>query len=294
MKKIITRLIATAVAAVSVVSLAACSSTSATDSDHKITIGIKFDQPGVGFKKGGTYTGFDVSVARYIAHELGYKDYEIVWREAPSKQREAMLQNRDVDMILASYSITDDRKKTVDFAGPYLVAGQDLLVRSDNTTINGPEDLDGKRLCSVTGSTSAVVIKERYSNKVQLMEQPSYAECATALFSGIVDAVTTDNIILAGLASNSRGRLKLVGKPFTQEYYGVGLHKGDYELAKKINAAINKMVSTGDWEQAIEDNTSGTGFTPDTQYNPPFANQGESAQSVEFARSTEESSDSKN
>ncbi len=276
MKKILTRAAAALIAAISVVSLAACgSSSSAADSNHKIRIGIKFDQPGVGFKKGGTYTGFDVSVARYIAHYLGYKDYEIEWKEAPSKQREAMLENRDVDMILASYSITDDRKKTVSFAGPYLVAGQDLLVRKDNTSIKGPEDLNGKRLCSVTGSTSAVVIKERYSTNVQLMEQPSYAECATALFSGIVDAVTTDNIILAGLAANSRGRLKLVGAPFTQEYYGVGIHKGDTKLAKQINAAINDMIKTGAWEQAIKDNTSGTGFTPDSRYNPPTVNEGE-------------------
>ncbi|WP_018143834.1 glutamate ABC transporter substrate-binding protein [Alloscardovia criceti] len=275
MKKILTKITALVAALVSVASLAACGSTSYGDSNHKITIGIKFDQPGVGFKKGGTYTGFDVSVAKYIANYMGYEDYEIVWKEAPSKQREAMLQNNDVDMILASYSITDDRKKTVDFAGPYLVAGQDLLVRSDNTTITGPNDLNGKRLCSVTGSTSAVVIKQRYSSEVQLMEQPSYAECATALFSGIVDAVTTDNIILAGLAANSRGRLKLVGAPFTQEYYGVGIHKGNTTLAKQINDAINDMIKTGAWEQAIKDNTRGTGFTPDPQYNPPTANEGE-------------------
>lgn len=278
MKKVLTRLIASAVAAVSVFSLAACgnsSSASVAESSHKITIGIKFDQPGVGYKKGGTFTGFDVSVARYIANYMGYEDYEIEWKESPSKQREAMLQNNDVDMILASYSITDDRKKTVDFAGPYLVAGQDLLVRSDNTSINGPDDLDGKRLCSVTGSTSATVIKERYASGVQLMEQPSYAECATALFSGIVDAVTTDDIILAGLASNSRGRLKLVGAPFTQEYYGVGIHKGNHELAAKINEAINDMIATGAWQQAIEDNTKGTGYTPNEKYNPPTATEGE-------------------
>lgn len=276
MKKILTKFIALVTAAFSVLSLAACAgSSSVAQSSHKITIGIKFDQPGVGYKKGGTYTGFDVSVARYIANYLGYQDYEIEWKEAPSKQREAMLQNEDVDMILASYSITDDRKKTVDFAGPYLVAGQDLLVRSDNTSIHGPQDLDGRRLCSVTGSTSATVIKERYSSKVQLMEQPSYAECATALFSGIVDAVTTDDIILAGLASNSRGRLKLVGQPFTEEHYGVGLHKGNHKLAKKINEAINDMIKSGAWEQAIEDNTKGTGFTPNEKVNPPVAQEGE-------------------
>ncbi len=118
------------------------------------------------------------------------------------------MQNGDVDMILATYSITDERKKAVSFAGPYFVAGQDLLVRKDDNSINGPEDLNGKRLCSVTGSTSAATVKEKFANEVQLMEQPGYAECATALFSGIVDAVTTDDIILAGLASASRGKLR--------------------------------------------------------------------------------------
>lgn len=255
-----------------VVGLSACGAARGK-SDHVITIGIKFDQPGLGYKKNGTYSGFDVDVARYIANKLGYKDYEINWVEAPSKQRETMLQNGDVDMILATYSITDDRKKTVDFAGPYLVAGQDLLVRKDNTDIHGPQDLNGKRLCSVTGSTSATVIKRKYSNKVQLMEQPSYAECATALFSGIVDAVTTDDVILAGLSANARGRLKLVGRPFTQEYYGVGIQKNarSRAFAHKINAAINEMVSTGVWQRDLSKDTDGSGYRPDPRYNPPKA-----------------------
>ena len=177
-------------------SLAACGA----DETGKIRIGIKFDQPGLGFKKSGTYVGFDVDVAKYVAKKLGYSEDQIIWKEAPSKQREAMIQNGDVDMILATYSITDERKKAVSFAGPYFVAGQDLLVRKDDNSINGPEDLNGKRLCSVTGSTSAATVKEKFASEVQLMEQPGYAECATALFSGIVDAVTTDDIILAGLA----------------------------------------------------------------------------------------------
>ena len=252
-------------------SLAACGQ----DEPGKIRIGIKFDQPGLGFKKSGTYVGFDVDVAKYIAKKLGYSEDEIIWKEAPSKQREAMIQNGDVDMILATYSITDERKKAVSFAGPYFVAGQDLLVRKDDNSINGPEDLNGKRLCSVTGSTSAATVKEKFASEVQLMEQPGYAECATALFSGIVDAVTTDDIILAGLASASRGKLKVVGKPFTQEYYGVGIKKGDTALAKKINAAITEMIKDGSWERAIADNTEGTSYTPNAEYNPPKPTEGE-------------------
>lgn len=256
--------------------VAACGSSGADDGDV-IKVGIKFDQPGLGFKKSGTYEGFDVDVARYIANQLGYTDSQIVFKEAPSKQREAMLQNGDVDMILATYSITDERKKAVDFAGPYFVAGQDLMVRANDDSIKGPQDLNGKRLCSVTGSTSAKIVKERFAKEVQLMEQPGYAECATALLSGIVDAVTTDDIILAGLASASRGKLKVVGKPFTEEYYGVGIKKDadSKEFATKINAAIEDMEKTGEWERAIESATEGTGYKPNPKYNPPKPDEGE-------------------
>ena len=269
--RIARRALAALAAVACTMSLAACGA----DESGKIRIGIKFDQPGLGFKKSGTYVGFDVDVAKYVAKKLGYSEDEIVWKEAPSKQREAMLQNGDVDMILATYSITEERKNAVSFAGPYFVAGQDLLVRKDDHSINGPEDLNGKRLCSVTGSTSAATVKEKFASEVQLMEQPGYAECATALFSGIVDAVTTDDIILAGLASASRGKLRVVGKPFTQEYYGVGIKKGDTALAKKINAAITEMIKDGSWERAIADNTEGTSYTPNAEYNPPKPTEGE-------------------
>ena len=270
-RRIARRALAALAAVACTMSLAACGA----DESGKIRIGIKFDQPGLGFKKSGTYVGFDVDVAKYVAKKLGYSEDEIVWKEAPSKQREAMLQNGDVDMILATYSITDERKNAVSFAGPYFVAGQGLLVRKDDHSINGPEDLNGKRLCSVTGSTSAATVKEKFASEVQLMEQPGYAECATALFSGIVDAVTTDDIILAGLASASRGKLRVVGKPFTQEYYGVGIKKGDTALAKKINAAITEMIKDGSWERAIADNTEGTSYTPNAEYNPPKPTEGE-------------------
>lgn len=270
-RRIARRALAALAAVACTMSLAACGA----DESGKIRIGIKFDQPGLGFKKSGTYVGFDVDMDKYVAKKLGYSEDEIVWKEAPSKQREAMLQNGDVDMILATYSITDERKNAVSFAGPYFVAGQDLLVRKDDHSINGPEDLNGKRLCSVTGSTSAATVKEKFASEVQLMEQPGYAECATALFSGIVDAVTTDDIILAGLASASRGKLRVVGKPFTQEYYGVGIKKGDTALAKKINAAITEMIKDGSWERAIADNTEGTSYTPNAEYNPPKPTEGE-------------------
>ena len=173
----------------------------------KLTIGIKFDQPHLGFKDGNTYSGFDVDVATYVAGKLGFKPDQIVWKEAVSAQRETLLQNHQVDLIFATYSITDARKEKVAFAGPYFVAGQDLLIRSGTTDITGPQSLNnGKKLCSVSGSTPAQNIKDKYASGVELVEFKTYSECVQALIAQKVDAVTTDDIILAGLAAASAAK----------------------------------------------------------------------------------------
>ncbi|WP_237209814.1 glutamate ABC transporter substrate-binding protein [Rothia nasimurium] len=261
---------AAASAALLATSVLAFSGCTATGSEDTIRIGIKYDQPGLGYQDGRDYTGFDTDVARYVAAELGYSEDQIEWVEAPSANRENMLTNNQVDMIFATYSITEKRLKTVDFAGPYFVAGQDLLVQAENTDITGPESLAGKNLCSVTGSTSAKKIQDNYSSEVQLVQQNSYSDCVVALNAGMVDAVTTDDIILAGLASTkaNQGELKLAGNTFSTENYGVGLPKGSDKCAA-INAAINKMVETGAWEEAIEKNVGAAGYTYNAELNPP-------------------------
>jgi len=253
--------------------LAACGGDSDTGgepgSGGKVVIGIKFDQPGLGLKEGDTYTGFDVEVANYVAKDLGYTEVE--FKESPSAQRETLIQSDQVKMIFATYSITDDRKEKISFAGPYFIAGQDLLVKADNTDITGPDSLNGKKLCSVTGSTSAKKIKDNYASGVQLQEFDTYSKCVEALNAGQIDAVTTDNVILAGFAAQSQyqGKLKVVGKPFSEERYGVGIKKGDTELCGKINAALEKMVSDGSWEKALADTVGASGFKPDSATNPP-------------------------
>lgn len=261
---------AAACAALLATGILALSGCSATGSEDTIRIGIKYDQPGLGYQDGRDYTGFDTDVARYVAAELGYSEEQIEWVEAPSANRENMLTNNQVDMIFATYSITEKRLKTVDFAGPYFVAGQDLLVQAENTDITGPESLAGKNLCSVTGSTSAKKIQDKYSSEVQLVQQNSYSDCVVALNAGMVDAVTTDDIILAGLASTkaNQGELKLVGNTFSTENYGVGLPKGSDKCAA-INAAINKMVETGAWEEAIKKNVGAANYTYNAELNPP-------------------------
>jgi glutamate transport system substrate-binding protein len=242
---------------------------SASGGASGLKIGIKFDQPGLGLKKGSEYTGFDVDVATYVAKELGTDAADITWVQAPSAQRETLISTGQVDLVVATYSITDARKEKVSFAGPYFIAGQDLLVRADDTSITGPDTLDGKKLCSVTGSTSAQKVKDTYPG-VQLQEFATYSECLPALANKGVDALTTDDTILAGFAAQPEyaGKFKVVGKPFSEEKYGIGLKKGDTATCEKVNAAISKMVSDGSWQKAIDANLGPAGYKPGTG-NPP-------------------------
>jgi glutamate transport system substrate-binding protein len=233
-----------------------------------ITIGIKFDQPGLGLRDGDTYSGFDVDVATYVAGELGYSEDQIEWHEAPSPERENLLENGTVDMVFATYSITDERKERIDFAGPYFVAGQSLLVAADDTEITGPDTMDGKLLCSVTGSTSAQRIQDEYSAGVQLQESDTYSNCVELLTGGQIDAVTTDDIILAGFAAQSGGALKVVGDAFSEENYGVGLPE-DTDLCEDVNTAIEQMIEDGSWQEALDANVGETDFEPNTDLNPP-------------------------
>ncbi|MEV4142158.1 glutamate ABC transporter substrate-binding protein [Amycolatopsis sp. NPDC049691] len=230
--------------------------------NKKLTIGIKFDQPGLGLKKpDGTYAGFDVDVAKYIAKQLGVDESGITWKEAQSAQREDLIKKGEVDFIVATYSITDKRKNDVSFGGPYFVAHQDLLVRQDNTDITGPESLTGnKKLCSVKGSTPAQNVKSKYAKEVQLQEVGKYTDCVTALLNGTVDAMTTDDVILAGYAAQQPGKLKLVGKGFTDENYGVGLKKDDADGKAAINKAIQAMEQDGSWEKSLQANVGPSGY----------------------------------
>lgn len=226
-----------------------------------LTIGIRYDQPGLGEKRlDGKYTGFDVDVARYVAHELGVDDSGITFREAQPAERENLITSHAVDFVVASYSITDARKQKVDFAGPYFVTGQDLLVRQTDTGITGPESLNGKRLCSVQGSTSAQSVRDKFAQSVQLRQYSRYSDCVTALLADQVDAVTTDQVILAGFAAANPELLRVTGKTFTTERYGIGLAKGDQAGHDQIDAAIRKMIDSGEWKKALQADVGYPGY----------------------------------
>ncbi|GAB3473761.1 glutamate ABC transporter substrate-binding protein [Amycolatopsis cihanbeyliensis] len=228
---------------------------------ERLTIGIRFDQPGLSERTiDGRFVGFDVDVATYLAGELGVERPGITWRETTSATREDDLTSGRVDLVVAAYSITEDRKEKVTFAGPYFETGQDLLVRHPSAGITGPDTLNGRKLCSVTGSTSAQQVRDRFARAVELVEYPRYRDCVTALLAGQVDAVTTDAVILAGYAAEHPELLEVVGKRFSTERYGVGLRKGDTGARSAVNEAIEKMIGTGAWLDSLEHNIGPSGY----------------------------------
>jgi glutamate transport system substrate-binding protein len=220
--------------------------------DHRVAVGTKWDQPGLGLKTGtGDPQGFDIDVAKYVLKELsGGQPLDIEWKESVSTNREAFLANGGVDLVVASYSITEARKQKVTFAGPYIVAHQDTMVRSDSTGIEKATDLVGKRICQIPGSNSYRRITElppdgKLGLKVQLVGAVNWSECVAKLGGNNLDAVTSDDLLLAGFAAQGGGRFRILGDPFTDENWGIGLRKGDIKTCQAINVAILKMYSDG-------------------------------------------------
>jgi len=209
-----------------------------------VTVGTKFDQPGFGLLGlEDVPEGFDVEVAKIIAGALGVAEEDIEWKETPSDVREQVIEDGEVDFVVATYTINDERKERISFAGPYYNAGQMLMVSSDNDTITGPESLKENpdaKVCTVTGSTPSENIREYLANENQLVLFDVYDKCADALRTGQVDVVTTDNVILAGFVSESDGEFKLVGEQFTEEPYGIGIEKGDVEFCEFINETLQE------------------------------------------------------
>ncbi|HWG98388.1 MAG TPA: glutamate ABC transporter substrate-binding protein [Pilimelia sp.] len=229
--------------------------------DKKLVIGVKADQPGLGLQTGSGYEGFDIEIARIVAKGLGVDAGAIEWKTTVSSNREPFIEQRQVDLVVATYTISEDRKKKVNFAGPYYQAGQDLLVPT-NSTITGPESLDGKRVCSAVGSTPAKRIKADFP-RAKLEEFDTYSKCVEALGGGRVDAVTTDDIILAGYAAQPQyaGKFKVVGKQFSEEPYGIGLHKSDKAGCEKVNEILKAAIADGSYKAAW-DKTLGSSGTP--------------------------------
>lgn len=238
-----------------------------------LKIGISFDQPGIGeaeesgtadgLTTGTNPKGFDVDTATYVAKALGIDASSITWIRANPGERESLLQEGKVDMVVSSYTITAERAKVVDFAGPYFEAHQDLLVRLNDEELRNPEDLDGRTLCSVENTTSAQNIKKKYDQAdITLVLYENFSKCVDALAEGDVDAVSTDDVILAGFAAEPqyKGVLKLMGEEFSDEPYGIAVPKAKADLVPQINAALTQFVKDGSWAASLKINVGESGY----------------------------------
>jgi glutamate transport system substrate-binding protein len=219
----------------------------------EIKIGVKYDQPGIGFLEPGADapSGFDIEMGRIVAARLGIDEGNIEWIETVSDNREPFLQNGTVDIVLASYSITDERRAVVGQAGPYYVTGQQLLVREDDKeTITGPEDLANVKVCSVEGSTSLETVEKEYD--AQPVPFATYSECVEQLENETVDVVTTDGAILLGYAAQNPDGLEVVGDPFSEERYGIGYPKDAEGMCEFLNETIEGSFEDGTWDEGFE------------------------------------------
>ena len=225
----------------------------------KITVGTKFDQPLFGLKDpvSGDVQGFDVEIAKLIAQRIFGGSLEdaaekIEFVETVSANREPFIEEAKVDIVVATYTINDARKQRIDFAGPYYIAGQDIMVKKGDTSIKSVEDLNGKKVCSVVGSTSIKNVQAKAPQADISVSFDKYSLCAEALKDGRVQAVTTDDIILLGLIADDPDSFELVGDRFTEEPYGIGLKKGDDDFRTFINDVIEEIYESGEWEEAFD------------------------------------------
>lgn len=232
----------------------------------EITIGTKYDQPLFGLVDAtGNPVGFDVEIGKLIARHLGIPATSIEWVEAQSANREPYIEAGRVDIVVATYTINDSRKEVISFAGPYYIAGQDILVPAGNPLgITGPEwfaDNPDSRICTVSGSTSLENISEYTST---ILEAGGYSDCLEPIRTNNAVALTTDNVILAGLAAQNEGEFEVLNAPFTAEPYGIGLAKDDADFRAWINDVLEASFADGSWAAAWESTAGVVLPVPDT------------------------------
>ncbi|MGW6835183.1 glutamate ABC transporter substrate-binding protein [Streptomyces sp. NPDC054949] len=218
-----------------------------------LVVGAKEDQPYMGEKDpaSGRYSGFDIEIAKMMSASLGFDPKTIEFKTIASANRETALQNGQIDYYVGTYTINDNRKKQVGFAGPYFMAGQSLLVRKDEKDIKGPGDLAGKKVCSAAGSTPYQRLQKEHPEAV-LVSYDTYSVCVDNLLTYQVDAVSTDDSILLGYAAKVPDELKVVGEPFSKEPYGIGVPRGDNALRFALDDALAENEKNGNWKKAYE------------------------------------------
>jgi glutamate transport system substrate-binding protein len=218
-----------------------------------LVIGVSKDQPGLGQRQpDGTFKGFDIDVAKYIGAHLEKKPKKVVFKVVQYADRESSVQTGRNDLVISSYSITPQRKTKIAFAGPYYVAHQDTLVRQNDTAVRNVRDLSGRRLCRVNGSVSWQRVTVERNVPAKLVNATSYEDCLTKLTGNSLDAVSTDDLILAGFAAQKGPAVRFVNAPISDERYGVGIRKDDVTGCEDVNKAITEMYLDGTAGKLLE------------------------------------------
>ncbi|WP_201307120.1 glutamate ABC transporter substrate-binding protein [Companilactobacillus farciminis] len=215
-----------------------------------ITWGVKADTKLLGLidVKDGKEKGFEIDLATALTKKMLGKDAKAKFVTVTSQSRIPLLKNGNIDAIIATMTITPERQKTINFSNSYFDAGQSLLVK-DDSSVKKVEDLNNKTIIGVVGSNSVENVK-KFAPKAQVLQLPDYAQALTALKSGQGDALTTDNVILAGMAVNNPG-YKLQGEAFTTEPYGIGINKGQDDFRKAVNKALKEVQQDGTYNKLI-------------------------------------------
>lgn len=215
----------------------------------KIVFGVKNDTRLFGLKdpKTGNIEGFDIDIAKEITKIILGDESKAEFKEVTSKTRIPMLQKGDIDAIVATMTITEERKQEVDFSDVYFKAGQALLVKKGSPIKSIKDIKKGTKVLAVKGSTSAVNIREKAPDAT-VLEFENYAEAFTALKAKQGDTLTTDNAILYGMVDEDPN-YQVVGDIFTDEPYGIAVKKDSPELVKAINDALKELQSNGKYDE---------------------------------------------
>lgn len=239
---------------------------------NTLVIGVEGDVPGLGTRTpGGTYEGFEVDVATYVAGRLGVTGSSVRFTAIHPDDWERALRTGAVDLVLASYPITPVLAGRVTVAGPYYVAHQTVLVRAHDDSIKNVRDLGGKRLCRVAGDRAAAHITHDLGIHAEAVPAGSYAACVELLARGRLDAVSADDLILAGaVAAASDADVVIVNAPFADERYGVWLKKGDVKGCAAINRALTEMYQSGAANTMITQGFGSPGLSAATAAAPRF------------------------
>jgi ABC-type amino acid transport substrate-binding protein len=233
-----------------------------------LVVGVRPDLPSLGMRKpDGTFEGFDIDVARYVARRLG-KDVSFV--PVLAADRIPVLREKRADLVLATLSVTPDRKTQIAFAGPYYVSYQDVMVRAEDKDVKAIRDLRGRRFCAVEGADPTKRLLALHGMTARLVPAKDYDQCMTLVRARRVDAVTTNDVILAGLVRRHGGITRLVNVKLSEQNTGIGLRHGDPDGCVALNRAITRMYQDGTARKLVSKWFGGTGLDISIVQVPQF------------------------